>query len=212
MRFTLLATVLAFGIATMTSLTNQSARGDERLFELRVYKAEPGRQSDLLKVIESTSLSYMAKHKIALEAAWVPVDSKDERVFTLVSHQDQKSAAASWEAFQADPDWKRDIEKAYGGSKPVKGLERVYLTVNDYSPNGVSPSRRPLVMLLSFELTLQRKNNLKALNNRFRNHTIKLFSKHGMSNLIYWSVPTERSSMSKNCWRILLRRELTRRW
>jgi hypothetical protein len=27
---------------------------------------------------------------------------------------------------------------------------------------------------------------LEALHNRFRNHTIKLFEKHGMTNLMYW--------------------------
>jgi hypothetical protein len=32
---------------------------------------------------------------------------------------------------------------------------------------------------------------LEALNARFRNHTIKLFEKHGMTNLMYWTPADE---------------------
>jgi hypothetical protein len=31
------------------------------------------------------------------------------------------------------------------------------------------------------------KGNLAGLNARFRNHTLKLFEKHGMKNIVYWS-------------------------
>ena len=30
--------------------------------------------------------------------------------------------------------------------------------------------------------------NLPALNSRFRDHTVRLFAKHGMTNLIYWNL------------------------
>jgi hypothetical protein len=36
--------------------------------------------------------------------------------------------------------------------------------------------------------------NLAALNNRFRNHTIELFAKHGMTNVVYWSVSPDVSA------------------
>jgi len=129
----------------------------------------------------------MAKHGLKLVGAWTPIDAKDGRVFTLVSHKDKKSADAAWNAFQADPSWKDALQKSFvDGKKPVKSFERVFLTVNDYSPAlSIKDAGNRVFELRTYVAT---KNNLDALNARFRNHTVKLFEKYGMTNIAYWSV------------------------
>lgn len=191
MRSIFYQSLAAAWITVMTTLSSSSSVAQDRLFELRVYSSEPGRQADVLNIIEKTSVGYMAKHNIPLEALWVPVDPKDERVITLVSHADRKSADASWASFQADPDWKKDMEKANGTNKPVKSLEKVYLTVNDYSPKWSDSKAALAGNVTELRTYIATKGNLAALNNRFRNHTLKLFAKHGMTNLLYWSIPSD---------------------
>ena len=158
-----------------------------KLYELRSYVPEAGRQSDVLKLISESGMPVMARHNIALVGAWTNVDPKDERVFTLISHKDKASSDAAQSAMQNDPAWKEIIQKTViDGKKAVKSFERVFLTVNDYSPVlDVKQVGNRVFELRTYAAT---KGNLPALNARFKNHTLGLFSKHGMTNILYCSV------------------------
>ena len=175
--------LLALSSLTMNVWSQDSSN---KLFELRSYVSEPGRQADVLKLIEGGGMTFMKKHQLALIAAWVPTDSKDERVFTLVSHKDKASSDAAWTAFQNDPAWKDVVQKSLvDGKKPVKSIERVFMTANDYSPSlNMKPAGARVFELRTYIAT---KGNLAGLNARFRNHTLKLFEKYGMTNIMYWS-------------------------
>ena len=178
--FTMLFTIASIA---MNAISQDSS---STIYELRSYVSEPGKQADVLKLIEGGGMTFMKKHQLNLVAAWVPADVKDERVFTLVSHKNKASCDASWAAFQNDPAWKEVVQKsAVDGKKPVKSIERVFMSVNDYSPNLDVKSTGERV----FELRtyIASKGNLAGLNARFRNHTLKLFEKHGMTNIMYWS-------------------------
>jgi hypothetical protein len=156
------------------------------LYELRSYVPEAGRQSDAIKLIENAGVSYMKKHNITLLGAWTPEDAADERVFTLVSHKDKAACDAAWSAFQNDSGWKEAIQKsAVDGKKPVKSFDRVFLIENDYSP--ALPPQPVASRVYELRTYVATKGNLAALNARFRNHTLKLFEKHGMTNIAYWS-------------------------
>ena len=158
-----------------------------RLYELRSYVSEPGRQGDVLKLLSEGSIPIMKKNGISLVGAWTNVDSADERVFTLISHTDKASAEAAQTAFLNDPSWKEILEKSVvDGKKPVKSVERIFLTVNDYSPAlDVKEVGNRVFELRTYVAT---KGNLAALNARFKDHTLGLFTKHGMTNVLYCSV------------------------
>ena len=53
---------------------------------------------------------------------------------------------------------------------------------------GHSSSRRGRTACSSCGRTPATKGNLGNLNDRFKNHTLKLFEKHGMTNVVYWNV------------------------
>ena len=157
------------------------------LYELRSYVSESGRQADVLKLFSDSGIPMMAKHKITLVGAWTNVDPKDERVFTLLSHKDKASADAAQAAVQNDPEWKETLQKSMvDGKKPVVSLERIFLSANDYSPALETKDIGNRV----FELRtyVATKGNLAALNTRFKDHTMALFAKHGMTNIAYFSV------------------------
>jgi len=182
---TKLLIVSAFFILVVSSVI--SLRADDALYEMRVYTPEPGRRADMLKLMEGTGRKFLAIHNLDLVAAWTPTDPADERVVTLIKHADRKACDAAWAAFQADPGWQTESKTAaVDGKMPVKGVERIFLTVNDYSPE----LKKEDVGNRVFELRtyIATPNNLSGLNKRFKNHTLGLFKKHGMTNIVYWSM------------------------
>ena len=176
---------MLFAIASI-AMNAISQDSSSTIYELRSYVSEPGRQADVLKLIEGGGMTFMKKHQLNLAAVWVPADVKDERVFTLVRHKSKESCDASWTAFQNDPAWKEVVQKSVvDGKKPVKSIERVFMSVNDYSPSlDVKPAGERVFELRTY---IASNGNLAGLNARFRNHTLKLFEKHGMTNIMYWS-------------------------
>ena len=182
---TFLAAIACFFIGGNV-LTAQSPSANT-LYELRTYVSEIGRQADVLKLISESGIPMMTKHKLTLVGAWTNVDPKDERVFTLLSHKDKASADAAQAAFQSDPEWNAAIQKSMvDGKKPVASLERIFLSTNDYSPAlDIKDVGNRVFELRTYVAT---KGNLPALNARFKNHTVALFAKHGMTNIMYCSV------------------------
>ena len=182
---TFLAAIACFFIGGNV-LTAQSPSANT-LYELRTYVSEIGRQAGVLKLISESGIPMMTKHKLTLVGAWTNVDPKDERVFTLLSHKDKASADAAQAAFQSDPEWNAAIQKSMvDGKKPVASLERIFLSTNDYSPAlDIKDVGNRVFELRTYVAT---KGNLPALNARFKNHTVALFAKHGMTNIMYCSV------------------------
>lgn len=161
------------------------SRGAGPLFELRVYRPNEGKQTQVVELIRKSGLAYMAKHKIQLLGAWIPSDSKDARVITLVAHSDRAAADKAWADFQADPGWKADLEADSKNGRAVAGIDRFYLDRTDYSPELLSQKIGERIFELRTYFT---SNNLSGINARFRDHTMALFTKHGMNNLVYWNL------------------------
>ena len=179
--------LMASALFIMVLSNAVSLRAEEALYEMRVYTPESGRRADMLKLMEGTGRKFLAIHKLDLVGAWTPNDAAEERVVTLIKHADRKSCDAAWSAFQADPAWQSESKAAaIDGKMPVKGVERIFFTVNDYSPE----LKKEDVGNRVFELRtyIATPNNLGALNKRFKNHTLGLFQKHGMTNIVYWSI------------------------
>jgi len=180
--FAAIATVM---LASATVMAQTPPTG--KIYELRSYVAAPGRQADVLKLISDSGLAMMTKHNLTLVGAWTNVDAADERVFTLLSHKDKAAAEASNAALQNDPEWKEALQKSMvDGKRPVASFERIFLTTNEYSPSlEVKAAGDRVFELRTYIAT---KGNLPALNARFKNHTLGLFTKHGMTNILYCSV------------------------
>jgi hypothetical protein len=160
---------------------------DSRTYELRVYQPNDGKQAATNALIASAGVKAMTKHNIELLGAWTPADAKDDRVITLVGHKPKSDPAANWAAFSADETWKADLAAASKDGKAVKSFLRFTLNATDYSP-AVKPANvgNRLFELRTYVAT---PNNLKHLNARFRDHTVKLFETHGMTNVAYFNVP-----------------------
>lgn len=177
----LLTAVCAFAAATMSF----AAEKDSRTFELRVYTPNKGKQAEVNSLISKSGTKYMAAHQIELLGTWVPADTSDERVYMLVAHKDKATGVKNWEAFQADEGWKADLASASKNGRAVAGIARFFLNTTDYSPVVKPTAVGDRVFELRTYITTP--NNLDNLNARFRDHTVKLFEKHGMTNVGYFT-------------------------
>jgi hypothetical protein len=86
----------------------------------------------------------------------------------------------------ADPDWKKAQRESEANGRLVARIESTFLAATDYSP-GIKPAVGAEPRTFELRTYTASKGNLDALNARFRNHTVKLFSKHGMEHFGYWT-------------------------
>ncbi len=176
----ILAAAVVLGLAGAAAAAEQ----DTRVFEMRTYYSPPGRLDDLHARFRDYTLELLEKHGLTSIGYWTPVENTENKLIFVLAFPSREAREAAWKAFVADPAWKeaRRITEADG---PIVGkVESVLLGATDYSPIVEPAAEGDRV----FELRtyIASAGNLGNLNARFRNHTVKLFEKHGITNVVYW--------------------------
>jgi len=159
---------------------------EARVYEMRTYYAAPGKVDALHKRFREHTLKLFEKHGITNVGYWVPLDNKDNKLLFVLSYPNREARETSWKAFLADPAWQKAFQESEANGKLVRKVETVFLLPTDYSPP-IKPAKDGDRV---FELRTYTASpgNLDALNARFREHTLKLFEKHGMTNVAYWNL------------------------
>jgi hypothetical protein len=111
-------------------------RVETRVFELRTYHAAPGKMGALHARFREHTNGLFKKHGMEIIGFWVPADPKkaDRTLVYLLAFPSKEAARKSWEAFRADPEWKKVKEESEKGGALVTKIESVFLTPTDYSP------------------------------------------------------------------------------
>jgi len=185
--------ILTLVVALMSTSAAISADTDNRVYEMRVYYAAPGKLDALNARFRDHTAKLFPKHGITNVGYFMPIDNKDNALIYFLSYPSKEAREASWKAFAADPDWKKARAESEANGKLLAKVESKFLKPTDYSPKLAIEARGDRVFeMRTYTAT---KGNLEHLNDRFRNHTTKLFEKHGMTNLIYWTLlPDEKGS------------------
>lgn len=181
--------VLPLALTTFTLMTANSpaAEKDARVYEMRVYYAPAGKLDALNARFKNHTLKMFEKHGLTNVGYFVPVDNKENKLVYFISAPSKAARDKALKDMGADPDWQKAVTESEKGGKLVDKIESRFLTVTEYSPLlKVEKGKEERVFeLRTYTAT---KNNLGHLNDRFKNHTLKLFEKYGMTNLIYWNV------------------------
>jgi hypothetical protein len=166
---------------------NNTSKPDTRLYELRVYFAEPDKLNDLLARFRNHTTKLFEKHGMKNEGYWLPIDNKDNKVVYVLSYPDRASRDKSWKAFSDDPEWKKVAGESEKNGKLVNKVDAFYMKTVDFSPKKIAKTGTPnrVFELRTYKATPNHLPNLLA---RFREHTLKLFEKQGMTNLWYWTL------------------------
>ena len=167
-----------------------------RVFEMRTYYAHPGKMAALHARFRDHTCKLFEKHGMVNLGYWVPLDNPENKLIYILAYPSREAREQSWKEFMADPDWQAAYKASEVNGKLVSRFESSFLTATDYSPEikaakGTEPR--------TFELRTYTAStgNLGALDARFRDHTIKLFSKHGMENIAYWHLMPDQKDADK---------------
>lgn len=174
-------------LALMTTIAPvHAADKDTRAYELRVYYAAPGKLDDLNKRFRDHTCKLFEKHGMVNLGYWVPQENPDGKLIYVIAHASRDAAKKSWAAFMADPDWKSAQKASEVNGGLVKRVESTFLTATDYSP-AIKAAVAGENRVFELRTYTASSGNLAALNDRFRNHTVALFAKHGMEHVGYWT-------------------------
>ena len=176
--------MLAAGLFS-TSVSAGDKAPDTRLFELRTYHAEPGKLDLLLARFRDHTTKLFEKHGMTNIGYWVPVENKDNLLVYLLAYPDRAARDASWKAFVADEEWKKIAAASETDGRLVSKADQFFLTATAFSP-GFAPASDGGERLFEMRTYTTPKGKLTALHSRFHDHTLSLFSKHGITSLGYF--------------------------
>jgi hypothetical protein len=175
-----------FGILALMPATAAEPK-DSKVYELRIYYAPEGKLDALHARFRDHTVKLFEKHGIENIGYWVPVgENKENKLAYIIAHPSREAAKANWAAFFKDPDWQKAAKESEANGKIVAKVENYFMQLTDYSPvpkaEATSPGR-----VFEFRTYTTPPGGLDAINARFRDHTVKLFEKHGMKNLAYFN-------------------------
>ncbi len=159
-------------------------------YEMRTYTAQPGKLQALLNRFETQTMALIEKHGIQNIGYWVPINNTKNQLIYIVKHKEGSDIAKTWAKFGADPTWKKIVKETEKNGRLVESVVSNFMTLTDYSPNNLTNKGNRVFELRKYKAS---PFNLGLLDARFRNHTLALFEKHGMENIIYFHTqePTE---------------------
>lgn len=162
-----------------------SALSSSTVYEMRTYFAAPGKLDDLNARFRNKTTRIFTKHGMVNIGYWVPTENADNKLIYILAYPGREAREASWKAFGADPEWQAVVKASEANGKLVSKVESVFMQTTDFSPAVKIEQKSPA---RTFELRTYTASpgNLQNLHDRFRNHTMKLFEKHGITNIAYW--------------------------
>ena len=178
--------LMVAAVATMlTSLSTDSLAADNGLYEMRVYYTNEGKLDALHARFRDHTMKLFEKHGMTNVGYFVPTgDNPEQKLVYFLGYPSQEAREASWKAFLDDPDWQAAYKASTADGRLVGRITNTFLVTTDYSPAlAINNKGNRVFQLRTYTAT---EGNLPALDARFRDHTIDLFAKHGIENLIYW--------------------------
>jgi hypothetical protein len=176
---------LSLLVVALAAGRSLAAEPDTRCYELRTYYAAPGKLDALHARFRDHTCKLFEKHGMVNVGYWVPLDNPDNQLIYLLAYPSREARETSWKNFMADPSWQEAFRKSEENGRLVVKVESIFLTATDYSPPIQPTVAGPRVFELRTYTAAP--GRLVALHARFREHTVKLFAKHGMQNIGYWT-------------------------
>lgn len=174
------------GVLLVPAALVSAKETDTRVFEMRTYYAAPGKLEALHARFRDHTVKLFEKHGFTNIGYWVPLDNPENMLIYLIASPSREANEKSWKSFLADPDWQQAKRASEADGSLLSKAESRFLQATDFSP-AIKPSHdgERIFELRTYTTT---PGNLGALETRFRDHTMRLFEKHGMTNVAYWTL------------------------
>jgi hypothetical protein len=114
---------------------NEVQADSNRVFELRVYHAVPGKLPALESRFRDSTSKLLAKHDLHVVGYWVSEDAPGwENTFIwIVAHASREEAKKNWDAMIADPEFQAVI-KSEQVNKLAEKVDSTSMRPTDFSP------------------------------------------------------------------------------
>ena len=132
---TLLSFVAGLLITARVAHIDHVRADSNRVLELRIYHAVPGKLPELESRFRDIYSKLLAKHDLHVVGYWVPegVAAWDNTFVYFVAHSSRAEAKKNWDAMLADPEVQEAI-KFEEANKLVEKIDRTYMRPTDFSP------------------------------------------------------------------------------
>jgi hypothetical protein len=152
-------------------------------YEWRTYEAAPGKLPALNTHLEVAARLFK-KHGLGVLGFWTEEIGTGAQVNYMWIYGDLEERAKKLATFAEDAEWKRQVaeETAREGGPVVARTHNTMLQLTPYSP-----TPRLSTNVQEWRIYEAMAGKLPDLHNRFANHTLRLFEKHGMTNMGYWT-------------------------
>ena len=174
--------ITLFLVATF-SLSAQKV--DSRFFELRIYYCHPGRLDALIQRFQNHTTKIFEKHGMENIGYWVPTTNDKNALYYILAFPSKQAQEKSWASFKVDPQWKEVQSKSEESGPIIESIVSIPMTASEIMPK-LKPGKGDgrLFELRTYTCLPGRLPNLTT---RFKDHTLKLFEKQGMQNLMYFN-------------------------
>jgi hypothetical protein len=186
---------LAFFFAL--SITVFGQKQDSRYFEMRTYHCNEGKRPDLIRRFEDHTLRLLEKHGIQNVAYFLPTDPANNSLTFILAYPDEASRDVRWNNFANDPEWKEAHRKSEENGKLVAKVDQVFMKLAPDLTRQIKKSKLKGQGIFELRTYYCLPGRVENINARFRDHTRKIFEKHGMTNIAYWFTSEKDGSQSK---------------
>jgi NIPSNAP len=104
----------------------------QHIYELRAYKAHPGKLDFLVNRFRAQTVKLLEKHGMEVAGFWTADGGDGDTLVYLLSFPDRAAAEASWKGFLADPEWLSMLESDQKEPRVAK-IDSIYLSPTDFS-------------------------------------------------------------------------------
>jgi NIPSNAP len=115
---------------------NEVRADSNRVFELRIYHALPGKLPAMESRFRDTTSKLLVKHDLNVIGYWIP-DSKspawDNTFVFLLAHSSREEAEKNWREMAADPVF-QEIIKSEQKERLLDKADTTYMQPTDFSP------------------------------------------------------------------------------
>jgi hypothetical protein len=122
-------------VASRLSHLQQASADSDRVFELRVYHALPGKLPALESRFRDTTSKILARHNLNVVGYWVTdgASASDNAFIWVVAYSSPEDGKKNWEAMGADPEFQK-VVSAEQAEKLVEKVDVTYMRSTDFSP------------------------------------------------------------------------------
>ena len=156
-------------------------------FELRTYTTNEDKLEALHSRFRDHTMAIFERHGMTNVAYWVPQQNEKNQLIYLLGYPSREAREKAWKGFFGDPAWKAAYKASIADGKIVSKVDSVFLEPTDFSPE-IKIGKTEKARVFELRTYTASPDNLENLNARFRDHTVELFAKHGMTNYAYFNL------------------------